>query len=105
MTDNQERENFFFCSYVHEGFISAVSLWNYLMKILVDLGIFNHVIFKVLGSNCYCKKCFFNKQTKNVWFKFKLRGFYNFTWRNIAIGQYHIYREQMKKNIVKCLQL
>ena len=26
MTDNQERENFYHGSYVHKGFISAVSL-------------------------------------------------------------------------------
>ena len=45
MTDNQERENFYHSSYVHEGFISAVSLSNDLMKILLGLGIFNRVIF------------------------------------------------------------
>ena len=48
MTDNQERENFYLRSYVHEGFISAVSLLNDLMKIHVGLGIFNRVIFKGL---------------------------------------------------------
>ena len=55
MTDNQERENFYHSFYVHEGFISAISLLKDLMKILVGLGIFNHVIFKDLGSDCYCK--------------------------------------------------
>ena len=55
MTDNQERENFYRSSYIHKGFISAVSLLNDLRKILVGLGIFNHVIFKDLGSDCYCK--------------------------------------------------
>ena len=42
--DNQEKENFY-----------HVSLLNDLMKILVGLGIFNHVIFKDLGSDYYCK--------------------------------------------------
>ena len=46
MTDNQEREKSYRSSYIHEGFISAVSLLNDLMKILVGLGIFNHVILK-----------------------------------------------------------
>ena len=53
MTENQERENFYHSSYVHEGFISAISLLNDLMKIFVGLGIFNHVIFKNLGSDCF----------------------------------------------------
>ena len=44
MTDNQERENSYYSSYVNEGFISAVSLLNDLMKILVGLGIFNRAI-------------------------------------------------------------
>ena len=55
MINNQERENFYHSSYVYKGFISAISLLNDLMKILVGLGIFNHVIFKDLGSDCYCK--------------------------------------------------
>ena len=55
MTDNQEREKFYNRSYIHEGFISVISLLNDLMKILVGLGIFNRFIFKDLGSNCYCK--------------------------------------------------
>ena len=38
MRDNQERENVYNSSYVHEG---------YLMKIFVGLGIFNRVIFKL----------------------------------------------------------
>ena len=45
MRDNQEGENFYHRSYVHEGFISAISLLNNLMKILVGLGIFNCFIF------------------------------------------------------------
>ena len=45
MTSNQERENFYHSSYVHEGLISAVSLSNNFMEILVGHGIFNHVIF------------------------------------------------------------
>ena len=55
MTNNQERENVCHSSYVHKGFISAVSLLNDLMKILVGFGIFNCVIFKDLLSDCYCK--------------------------------------------------
>ena len=43
------------------------------------------------------KIIFLNKQTNIVRFKYKLRGFYDFTLRNIAIGQYHLYRKQMKK--------
>ena len=53
--DNQERENFYPSSDVHKGFISAVSLLNDLMKILVGVGIFNHVIPEDIGSNCYWK--------------------------------------------------
>ena len=53
MTDNQEGENFYHSSY--EGFISAVSLLNDLMKIFVGLAIFSRVIFKDLGFDCYCK--------------------------------------------------
>ena len=33
-------------SYVHENFISALSLLNDLMKILVGIAVFSHVIFK-----------------------------------------------------------
>ena len=96
MIDNQEREHFYHSSYVHEGFISTVSLLNDLMKILVGLGIFSHAIFKDLGSNGFAKIIFLNKQTNICWFKYELRNFYDFTLRNIAIGQYHIYRKQMK---------
>ena len=46
MKNNQERENFYCCSYVPKDFISAVSLLNDLMKILVGVGTFNHVICK-----------------------------------------------------------
>ena len=53
--EHDNRENFYHSSYVHEGFISAVSLLNDLMKILVGLGIFNRAIFKNLGSDCYFK--------------------------------------------------
>ena len=55
MKDNQERENVYHSSYVYEGFISAGSLLNDLMKILVDLVIFNHIIFKDFGSDYYYK--------------------------------------------------
>ena len=51
MTDNREREKFYYNYYVHKGFISAVSLIDDLMKILI----FYHVILKDLGSDCYCK--------------------------------------------------
>lgn len=54
--DNQEREYFYHISYVHEGFISTVSLFDGLMKILIGFSIFNSVIiFKDLGSGCYFK--------------------------------------------------
>ena len=55
MTDNQEWEFFYQSSYVYKGFISAVSLLNDLMKILVGLGLFNSVIWKDLRSDCHCK--------------------------------------------------
>ena len=55
MTNNQEREKNYHNSYVHDGFISAVSLLNDLMKILVGLGMFNRVICKDSGSDYYCK--------------------------------------------------
>ena len=55
MMDNQERENYYHSFYVYKGCISAVSLLNDLMKILVGLGIFNCIIFKDLGSDCYFK--------------------------------------------------
>ena len=52
--DRQSRKKIFYhSSYVHKGFISAVSLLNDLMKMLVGLGIFNRVIFKDLSSDCY----------------------------------------------------
>ena len=54
--DNQKRQNFYHSSYVHKGFISVVSLSNDLMKILVGLGVFNHVFFK---------------NTNICWFKYK----------------------------------
>ena len=54
--NNQVREKFCDSSFLHEGFISAVSLLNDFMKILVGLGIVNHVIFKDFGSDCYGKK-------------------------------------------------
>ena len=55
------------------------------MKILVGLGIFNHVIFKDLGSDI-AKIGFLNKQTNICLFRYELRGFYDFTLRDIAIG-------------------
>ena len=54
--DRQSRKRKFFY-HVHDGFISAVSLLNDLMKILVGLGIFSCVISKDLGSRCYRKNC------------------------------------------------
>ena len=64
------------------------------MKILVGLSIFNHVIFK--GLIVIAKIVLLNKQTHICWFKYELRGFYDFILRNIVIGQYHIYRKQRK---------
>ena len=52
---DREREHFYHSFYVNKGFTSAVSLLNDLMKILVGLGIFHHVIFKDLGFDSYCK--------------------------------------------------
>ena len=43
------------------------------------------------------KIVFINKQTNIYWFKYELRGFYNFILRNIAIGQYDMCRKQKKK--------
>ena len=52
--DRQSRKRkFYHNSYVHKGFISAVDELNDLMKILAGLGIFDHVIFKDLGFDCY----------------------------------------------------
>ena len=59
--DWQSRKRFFI--YVHEDFISAVSLLNDLMKILVSFGIINRVIFKDLRSDRYWKIVFLDKQT------------------------------------------
>ena len=51
-----KKENFFYySSYVHEDFISAISLLNDLIKIFVGLGIFILVIFKDLESDYYYK--------------------------------------------------
>lgn len=47
MTENQG-ESFYHSSYVHEGFISVVSILNDLMKILISLRILNLVVFKDL---------------------------------------------------------
>ena len=60
MTYSQERKRFYNSSYDHEGFFSAVSFLNDLTKILVGLGIFNRVIFKDLGSDCYYKNSIFS---------------------------------------------
>ena len=46
MTNNQERENFYLSSYVHEGFISADRLLNDLMKICLSLGIIMMLFLK-----------------------------------------------------------
>ena len=40
---------------------------------------------------------FLNKQTNICWFKYELRGFYDLTLRNIAIGQYHRQKTNEKK--------
>ena len=69
------------------------------MKMLVGLGIFIQSFYfeKNLSLIVMAKIVFLNKQTNVCWFKYDLTGFYNFTLRNIAISQYHIYRKQMKK--------
>ena len=94
--ENQEGENFYHSSSVHRGFISAVSLLNDLMKILVGLGIFSRDIFKDLII--IAKIVFLNKWTNICWFRYKLRCFYDFTLRNITIGQYYVYRKTNEKN-------
>ena len=53
MIGNQGRENLYHRTYVYEGILSAVSLLNDLMKTLVDLGLFDRVNFKVLGSDVW----------------------------------------------------
>ena len=66
--DNQERKNVYHSFYVHKGFISTVSLLNDLMKIFVDLGIFNCVIFKDLESLIVLAKIvFLNNLTNMNW--------------------------------------
>ena len=87
MTHNQGREIIYLIYYVYEGFISAVSLLNDLTKIHFGFGIFNCIISKDEKPDCYC-----NKQNNICWFKYELRGFYDFVLRNIDIGQYHIYK-------------
>ena len=77
MTDNQEREKFYHSSYVHESFISAISLLNDLMKILVGGSAFDRVIFKDLGFDCYGKNSIFNK-TNICWFKYKFERLLRF---------------------------
>ena len=68
-------------------FISTVSLLNNLLKIFLGLGIFNRAISKDLGSDYYSKNSI--SQANIGWFKYELRGFYDFTLTNISIGQYH----------------
>ena len=48
-------------------------------------------------SSFVVKIVFLNQQTNICLFKYELRGFYDFTLRNTVIGQYYIYRKQMKK--------
>ena len=55
------------------------------MKILVGLGIFNRAIFKDLLFDCVAKIVFLDKENNICCFKYELRGFYDFTLRNIAI--------------------
>ena len=91
--DNQERENFYHSSYIPKGFISAIRLLNDYLVLVYSIMLF----LKTFSLIVIAKIVFLNKHT-NIWFKYELRGFYDFTLRNIAIGQYHIYRKQMKKN-------
>ena len=53
--NDQEKEKKYHSSYVHEGVISTISLFDDLIKILVSLGIFSHGVFKDLGLLSYCK--------------------------------------------------
>ena len=43
------------------------------------------------------KILFLNKQTNTCWFKHESRGFYDFTLRIIAVGQYYIYKKTNEK--------
>ena len=53
----------------------------------------------ILDLIVIAKIVFLNKQTNICWFKYELRGFYDFILINIAIGHYYIYRKQMKKDV------
>ena len=59
------------------------------------------LFLKTWGLIVIVKIVFLNKQTYICWLKFEFRGFYDFTLRNIAIGQYHVYRTQMKNAFFK----
>ena len=66
--------------------------WKYLIVF-----VFLFVLFlKTDDLIVIAKILFLNKQTDTCWFKYELRGFYNFTLKYIAIGQYHIYRKPIK---------
>ena len=54
------------------------------------------LILKTQGLIAIAKIVFFHKQTNICWFKYELRGFYDFTLRNIASSKYHIYRKWKK---------
>ena len=57
MTDNKKKGKFYHSSYVHKGFVSAVSLLNDLMEMLLGVDVFNRAIFKDLGSDYYNINC------------------------------------------------
>ena len=65
--------------------------WKYLLVLVYSIVL----SLKTKGLIVIAKIVFLNKQANICWFKYELRGFYEFTLRNIAIGQYHGYRKQM----------
>ena len=62
--DNQKKGKNYHCSYVCEGFISAVNLLYHLMKILVGIGVYSIVIFL---KTCYCKKSISQQADQYSW--------------------------------------
>ena len=52
--EHEKKDNIFYHnSFVHEKLFLQLS--NNLMKVFDHVGIFNYIIFKDSGSDCYCK--------------------------------------------------
>lgn len=97
VTDNRERENFCRGSSFQQKIIFNFSLFNVVKKITSVLCMFNRVIFKALGSECYCKIVFLEQQTNICWLKYGLICFYDFNLRNIDIDQYDVQTKQTER--------